>query len=454
MSEEASERLFMPFSSITRELGSHGQGSGLGLAISKQLIDMMGGEIKLESELDKGTTVWFTVPVKRVAVDDRSVIDGRQALSNRHLLLVNANPKISDSIGSFLSSWDMSCDREQRPEEVPRRLESAEKSGYPFDCIVLDVDDADKDRLAIARRLREQSDLPIVLLTSIAQPLGVGQISAIGRIRVVNKPILPGETEEAFQSLRILVAEDNPINRKLLSGMLASLDFEVDTVSDGPPVLTALENNSYDLILMDCQMPGMDGDEVTRVIREGRHGKGGQPVIVAITADVSVDHKERCMQAGMDDFLAKPVRLDMLKAGLRRWSLMANSRRRQEPDETESIARNGDDIIGRLQNRAGVIDSKALDEFIDLFLSDTSSRLEVLQDALKESDLQTIRRECHALKGACLEMGVTSLSSCCEALGKASRDKRIRDLPAEFNRLTAEFERVRPIFEAGRNRPG
>lgn len=160
------------------------------------------------------------------------------------------------------------------------------------------------------------------------------------------------------------------------------------------------------------------------------------------------------MQAGMDDFLAKPVRLDMLKAGLRRWSLMANSRRRQEPDETESIARNGDDIIGRLQNRAGVIDSKALDEFIDLFLSDTSSRLEVLQDALKESDLQTIRRECHALKGACLEMGVTSLSSCCEALGKASRDKRIRDLPAEFNRLTAEFERVRPIFEAGRNRPG
>ncbi len=470
MSEEAGERLFIPFSSITREIGSHGQGSGLGLAISKQLIDLMDGEINLESELGRGTTVWFTVPVKRVAVDNRSMIDSREALSNRHLLLVNANPKISDSICSFLASWDMSCDREPRAEEVPRRLDAAEKAGYPFDGIVLDVDNAGKDRLAVARRIREQSDLPIVLLTSIAQPLGVGQVSAIGRIRCVNKPILPGvlrynlsrlfevdlrepgQAEKAFQSLRILIAEDNPINRKLLSSMLKSLDFDVDTVNDGPSVLTALDKSTYDLILMDCQMPGMDGDEVTRVIREGKHGNGVQPVIVAITADVSADHKEQCMQAGMDDFLAKPVRLDMLKTGLRRWSLTANSRRRQQPDATESVAGAGEDIVGRLQNRAGVIDSAALDEFIDLFIDDTCSRLEVLQDALRKSDLKTIRRECHALKGACLEMGVTGLSSCCDALGKASRDKRIGDLPTELNRLTAEFERVRPIFEAGRNR--
>jgi two-component system sensor histidine kinase/response regulator len=471
MPQEAAERLFTPFSSITEEIGTHGQGSGLGLAISKQLIDMMGGEINFESEFGKGTTVWFTVPVKRMAEGDRSVADSRSALSNRNLLLVNANPKIADSICSFLTTWDMSCDAEQDPGEVARRLEAAEKAGYPFDCIVLDVDNAARDRLAVAREIREHSELPIVLLTSIAQPLEVGQVSTIGRIRVVNKPILPsvlrynlsrlfevdlgesGSVDEAFQSLRILIAEDNPINRKLLKSMLMSLEFDVDTVNDGPSVLTAVEENSYDLILMDCQMPGMDGDEATRVIREGKHGNGGQPVIVAVTADVSANHKEKCMQAGMDDFLAKPVRLDMLKSGLRRWSLTANSRRRQQPDATGSAAHGGEDIIGRLQNRAGVIDSKALDEFIELFLTDTSSRLEVLQDALRKNDLKTIRRECHALKGACLEMGVTGLGSRCEALGKASRDKRVDDLPAELERLTAEFERVRPIFEAGRSRP-
>ena len=100
-----------------------------------------------------------------------------------------------------------------------------------------------------------------------------------------------------------------------------------------------------------------------------------------------------------------------------------------------------------------MIDSRALDEFIELFLTDTTSRIEILHDALGKKDLNTIRRQCHALKGACLEMGVTSLGSCCEALGKASRDRRVDDLPSELQRLTAEFERVRPIFEAGRNGP-
>ncbi len=471
MSQQTTEKLFMPFGSMADELGNPNQGSGLGLVISKELIDRMNGHISLESELGKGTTVWFTVPVAPVSQTDRFVIDGRRALSNRRLLLVNGNAEVSKSIAGFLTAWDMSCDSEQRHEDVPRRLEAARKSGYPFDCIVLDVDNAATDRLAVARAIREQTDLPIVLLTSIAQPLEVGQISTIGSIRCVNKPILPsvlhynlsrlfevetgerGAEDEDLQSLRILVAEDNPINRKLLNGMLSSLSFDVDTVNDGPAVLLAVEESAYDLILMDCQMPGMDGDEVTRVIREGRFGTGGQPVIVAVTADVSVQHKEKCMQAGMDDFLAKPVRLDMLKSGLRRWSLMADSRRRQLPGVSQFRPNSGDDIIGRLQNRAGIIDSKALDEFISLFIDDTSTRIEVMRHALTEHDLKTIRRECHALKGACLEMGVTGLGSCCEALGKASRDNRVDDLPAEFDRLAAEFQRVRPIFEEGRGRP-
>jgi two-component system sensor histidine kinase/response regulator len=471
MPEDAGKRLFMPFASITDEIGTPSKGSGLGLAISKQLIDLMDGRISLESELGKGTTVWLSIPVQRVPKTDRSVIDGRRVLSNRRMLLASVNPEIANSIGSFLDAWDMSCDPEERLDAVAKRLEAAEKAGYPYDCIVLDVDNSAKDRLAAARRIREQTELPIILLTSIAQPLEVGQVSTIGRIRCVNKPILPsvlrynlsrlfevdlgeaGITEDDFQSLRILIAEDNPINRKLLGSMLHSMEFDVDSVNDGPSVLTALEDNAYDLILMDCQMPGMDGDEVTRVIREGRHGDAGQPVVVAVTADVSVNHREKCMQAGMDDFLPKPVRLDTLKSGLRRWSLVANSRRRQQPDETETVTRSGNDIIGRLQNRAGVIDSKALDEFINLFIDDTRSRLDTMREAVQANDLKTIRRECHALKGACLEMGVTGLSSRCDALGKASRDKRLNDLPGELERLTAEFERVRPIFEEGRSRP-
>lgn len=471
MAEDAAERLFVPFSSIAREIGSAGHGAGLGLAISKQLIDLMGGDIKFESELGTGTTIWFTVPVIRVAEHDRYVLDGSQALSNRRLLVVNTGPNLSASIASLLTAWNMSCETEQEPEKVRRRLEAAQKSGYPFDGIVLDAGDVQDNRLAAARSIRDYSDVPIIVLTSIAQPLEVGQISTIDAIRCVNKPILPsvfrynlsrlfevdvceaGSAEDASQSLSILIAEDNPINRKLLTSMLKSLEFEVDAVVDGPSVLEVLEKKSYDLILMDCQMPGMDGDEVTRVIRERKHVDTGQPVVVAITADVSGDHKEKCLQAGMDDFLAKPVRLDMLKSGLRRWSLMANSRRRQQSHASEAVQNDGSDIIARLQDRAGVVNGDALDEFISLFIADTTARLDVMQQALRKSDLKTIRRECHALKGACLEMGVPSLSSRCDALGRASRDNRLDDLPGEFDRLTAEFERVRPIFEEGRNLP-
>ena len=470
MSEETGKRLFMPYASVTDETGTPKKGSGLGLAISKQLIELMDGQISLQSELGKGTTVWFTVPVQRVAEADRSIIDGRRVLSNRRMLLANVNPDIAKSIGSFLDTWGMSCDIEQGLDGVPGRLEAAKKAGYPFDCIVLDVENSAKDRLAIARGIRKRTELPMILLTSIAQPLEVGQVSTIGRLRVVNKPILPsvlrynlsrlfeidlGEqssVDEGFQSLRILIAEDNPINRKLMNGMLKSLEFDVDTVNDGPSVLEALQENSFDLILMDCQMPGMDGDEVTRVIREGRHGDAGQPVVVAVTADVSADHKEKCMQAGMDDFLAKPVRLDTLKSGLRRWSLMANARRRQLPDAGGTEMNDGDDIIARLRDRAGVVDSAVLEEFIRLFVDDASARIELMRRALDDRDLETIRRECHALKGACLEMGVTTLSGCCDAFGKASRDQRLDDLPAEFRRLASEFERVRPIFEQGLSR--
>ena len=472
MSQEAAEKLFTPFGSMTHEIGNPNKGSGFGLVISRELVDRMNGRISLESRLGRGTTAWFTVPVTPVTGSGRAIIDGRRVLSNRRLLLVNANPEVSRSIASFLAAWDMSSDTEQRYQEVPRRLEAASKSGYPFDGIVLDLDSTATDRLAVARVVREQTDLPIVLLTSIAQPLEVGQVSTIRSVRCVDKPVLPsvlrynlsrlfevdlGEprpVDDDFQSLRILIAEDNPINRKLLRGMLSSLDFDVDSVNDGPAVLTALEESAYDLILMDCQMPGMDGDEVARVIREGNLGKAGQPVVVAVTADVSAQHKQKCMQAGMDDFLAKPVRLDTLKSGLRRWALMANSRRRQLPDASQLPSTSGADVIARLQERAGIIDSKALDEFISLFIDDTNSRIEVMRHALSENDLNTVRRECHALKGACLELGVTSLGNCCEALGKASRDNRVADIPAEFDRLAAEFQRVRPIFEEGRTRPG
>ncbi|MDH3531376.1 MAG: response regulator [Gammaproteobacteria bacterium] len=472
MAENAAARLFAPFTSVTNRVGNDGRGSGLGLAITKQLVDLMGGEISIESQPGRGTTVSFSVPVERVARADVSVTESRRALSNRRLLILNDNPKVSATICSFLNAWNVCCDVETNADRVANRLAAASDSAYPYDCVVVDIDAKKADNLSLARAIRKQGDLPLLLLTSIAQPLEVGGTLSIGRTRCVNKPVLPSEFRhnlfklfevdvadslqadaDLSRSLRILIAEDNPINRYLLRNLLRSMDFDVDAVEDGPSVLSALREKSYELILMDCQMPGMDGDKVTRIIRKGMERDSGQPVIVAVTAHVSEKHREKCLRAGMDDFLAKPVRLDTLKSGLRRWSFMADSRRVQSPAATATSFPEGDAIRERLLDRTSAVSDEVVDEFIDLFLDDTASRIEVLQTALQQKDLKTMRRECHALKGACLELGISGLGSCCDELRQASRDKRLDDLPSALHRLTAEFARVKPVFEAEKNRP-
>jgi signal transduction histidine kinase/CheY-like chemotaxis protein len=471
MSEDAAAGAFTAFGAGNDKGMNQDQGSGLGLAISKQLVDLMGGEIRLESTLGQGTSAWFTVPI-RLAEAHQPLTPKHSALSNRRLLIVNDNPQVSAAISSCLEIWNISCDVESCPDSVARRLLVATEAGYPYDCIIIDAEVRKTNRLALARAIRDDSRLPIILLASIARPLKVGELSSIGNARCVNKPILPSELRHNLsqllnadvtdptrtdaslsRSLRILIAEDNPLNRNVLRRMLGSLDLQVDTVEDGPSVLAATQKANYDLILMDCQMPGLDGDQVTRIIRDSRDGESGQPVVVAVTADVSADRREQCLNSGMDDFLAKPIRLDTLKAGLRRWSNMSLSRRVQLPGVAVSAEAADKEIAGRLRERANDVGNEFFGEFIDLFLEDTTSRLEVLHSALEQSDLETVRRECHALKGACLELGVADMGDCCDALGQASRDKRFDDLPHALHRLTAEFERVRPLFEAQRSSP-
>ena len=468
MSEDAAAGAFTAFAARNDKTSNQDQGSGFGLAISKQLVDLMGGDIKLESVLGKGTDAWFNVPIRRAEVY-RPFTETHDTLRNRRLLIVNDNSQVSAAISRCLDIWNMSCDVEPVPDRVASRMLAATEAGYPYDCVIIDAEVRKTNRLELARAIRDDSRLPIILLASIARPLKVGEISSIGNARCVNKPILPSELRHNLfrllnvdvadrmrtdanlsRSLRILIAEDNPLNRNVLCSMLKSMDLKVDTVEDGPSVLAAMQKDIYDLILMDCQMPGLDGDQVTRIIRDARDSDSGQPVVVAVTADVSADHREQCLASGMDDFLAKPIRLDTLKAGLRRWSNMSASRRVQLPGAAVSGEAADGEIAGQLQNRIG---DEFLGQFIDLFLDDTTSRLEVLHTALEQRDLETVRRECHALKGACLELGVADMGDCCDALGQASRDERLDDLPEALHRLTSEFERVRPLFEAEKGRP-
>ena len=469
MSDEARQRAFRPLARADGERAAGGaQGSGLGLAISKRLLDLMGGELAIESELGRGTTVRFTVPTEIVSPESvHAPLRGR-------VLIVNGNDAVAAAICDNLSALGLCCEREEDPNAIPERLRAAVEAGEPFDAAIIDIDLPDADGLAVARTIRAAEtigDVPIVLLTSITRPLGVGEISAIGNVRCVNKPALPAELRQAlpgelrgqqadpavparpagYAALRVLVAEDNPISRRLLLGLLESLDVAADCVGDGPAALHALEREDYDLLLMDCQMPGLDGDEVTRTVVNATGDRYRRPIIVAVTADVSSEHRMRCLRAGMDDFLAKPVRLDTLRDGLNRWSVMMRARRDNGDGAPAGHSREVQSLLARMRERVGEASGGSLDEYIDLFLSDTTTRLEVLRAALERDDVATVRRECHALKGACLELGVSKLGQCCDVLRDASRNGGADAMPAALRHLSEEFDRVRPLFEAGKN---
>lgn len=479
MSEGTMATLFKPFSRTNgTDFRRAQQGSGVGLSISKQLIELMGGDLTISSEIRKGTTASFTVPVRPAEGSD-SALAAQDALLSRHrLLLVEANRNVARVLCDCLQGVGMLCRRTGDHEDVPSLLADAAASGSAYDGIIIDTGMGGSAGLELARSLRTEKatrDLPIILLTSIVHPLEIGEVSALGAARCLNKPVLMSEMRNSLvkllqvpeasaqdagvpmkegRKLTVLVAEDNPISRRVLASMLKSLDHEVDCVADGPAVLAALDKKDYELILMDCQMPGLDGDQVTRRVRAMTEAGARQPVIVAVTADISPGHRERCLQAGMDDFIEKPVRLKSLEEGLERWVSGPVPRRATPPAVAEgSGSPPGSEILQRLRERAGGFDHEFMKGYIDLFLSDTATRLESLRGALERRDFETVRRECHALKGACLELGASEMSHCCEALGEASRARRVQAMPGALERLRCEFDRIRPVFEAERSRP-
>jgi CheY-like chemotaxis protein len=380
------------------------------------------------------------------------------------------------SICRLLGHWNTQCEKTPDIEEGLHRLRVAASSSKPFSCAIVDSALTPEDHLLVIRRIRtspETARLPIILLTSISRPLAVGEVSALGHVSCVNKPVLPlelrfnllesvrddidyepigtdaadedadGAGEDAdVGDVRILIAEDNPVSRGLLQTMLQSEGFKADVVEDGPAVLEALQAQDYDLLLLDCQMPGKDGDVVTRNIRENPERYGSDPVIVAITADTTERHREQCLAAGMDDFMSKPIRLDALRSGLARWVSMSAAR--GDAENQTALAQ----LRRSLVERTGHNDESFLKDYIGLFLDDTESRLDRMSEALESGEAETIRREGHALKGACLELGADRMVHFCAELSAAATSDNRDEMQIALNELEREFDRLRPVYES------
>jgi signal transduction histidine kinase/CheY-like chemotaxis protein len=361
ISPAGQQHLFEAFSqadsSTTRKYG----GTGLGLAIARQLVGLMEGEIGVESELDNGSTFWFTAHFEKQA-SALPANENKQSLVGIRVLIVNDNCS-NRILRLHLANLGMRFSAASDCGQALELLRSEAAKGDPFRVAILDLRTPNVDGVKLARSIKEDAALAatrLVTLSSVGQRLEMDLLRVAGIEESLVKPVKQSrlyhsvtavlsqgppspalsdhssivltERETSSQDTRILLAEDNMINQRVGLYQLQKYGYQADAVEDGNAVLKALSRTAYDIILMDCQMPEMDGYEATRAIRAREQnstqgGPGKQPVyIVAMTANAMLGEKEKCLAVGMDDYLSKPVQGPELEAALERWKQRVKSR--------------------------------------------------------------------------------------------------------------------------------
>ena len=340
MPPEAQARLFTPFRQADAGTARRYGGTGLGLSIAKRLVELMGGEIGLESIAGQGTTFWFTLPLERI---DASPEDGHgPALRGARVLVVDPEPTGRGVIEKYLLAWGAVAIATDNPAHAIALAAAAQARGSGYDLAIV-ADGYGHDGFATLVRLRDEAHLtaPAVFVSATDEP-GQGLAAhARGFAAYLRKPLKQSMLHDALagaldgrpafaasgddaapllvaHDLAILVADDNAVNRKLTLQQLKKLGYRGDAVEDGQEALDAVVRGRYDLVLMDCEMPVLDGYEATRAIRAAQAGSGARVTIVAMTANAMAGDREACLAAGMDDYLPKPVQLAELRGALER----------------------------------------------------------------------------------------------------------------------------------------
>ncbi len=450
--EDRLDRLFRSFSQVDASTTRQYGGTGLGLVISRRLAEAMGGTLTVDSTPGVGTT--FTVQVALVPRPDaEGTLDRPQAaLAGRTVLAVDDNATNRRLLEVQLGGWGMRVRSFADPVEAVEHL----SGGADYDLVVLDMHMPGLDGLQVAERLRALPHLtrtPMVLLSSLgqrpAEAAGLGllhltkPIKAVALREVVSRLLgdavdaAPAAAPVARGRIRILLAEDNAVNQKVATLMLGRLGQRPDVVGDGVEALTALKAARYDLVLMDVQMPVMDGLEATREVRRLLPPEH-QPRIVAMTAGALVEDRERCLAAGMDDYLSKPVRAEDLAAALDR-AREALGLQHVPPEVPVTIpppaTGDGPDavdpsVLTALTGRLGDKASAFTTTLVSTWRTESTQKLVELDAAVAADDPQAVGRVCHALKSGSAALGALRLSALCEGLETRLRAEQPVDLAA------------------------
>ena len=464
------DRLFQPFSQVDASTTRRYGGTGLGLAISMRLAEMMGGRIWVESEgvAEKGSTFYFTIRAEAADMEEVGAANVPTELTGKRALIVDDNATNRLILMRQIEPWGMTGHETPSGHEALRWVQEAE----PFDIAILDVRMPEMDGVTLAGELRRlRPALPLVILTSMGRH--EPELSDLKVAAFLVKPIKPAQLYRVLTAslrgqsvqqdvvqpreraalidthmgarhpLRILLAEDNIVNQKVAVRILERLGYRPDAVANGMEVLQALQRQTYDVVLMDVQMPEMDGLETTRRILE-RWPRGQRPRLIAMTAYALEGDRERCIEAGMDDYISKPIRVEELMKSLEQVQPARKAQRPTPPEVTTPVMPDSRPAVDQtvLDNLRTVLHEEA-GEVVGIFLDNGAKLLEEMCQALSKQDASAMEHAAHTLKSSSATFGALALSELCKELERMGREKQLAGAEEKLRCAESEFERVK-----------
>ncbi len=486
----AQAKLFQPFNqadtSTTRKYG----GTGLGLAISQQIVRLMGGTINLESTPGKGSIFWFTVPLNKQTKNTDAEVESPTGLEGIRICCVDDHETNRTLLMHYCVQWGMDTTVVGSPKEALECIRSAAASGTPYDVAILDQAMPEMDGLALSQTITSDPSIPdikLILLTSLGQSQSIEDVHEVGFAASLTKPLHkaqlltclkhlihpsalgsvqgltishnpPTTKQGPPRSASLLVVDDHSVNQQLAQMMLEQMGHRVNVVGDGQEALDALEQQSYDVVFMDCQMPEMDGFTATREIRR-REGEGRHTPIIAMTANAMTGDRERCLEAGMDDYVSKPINIERLQEALeRQFSTIAPVEETNTTPSSHKVPSdqepNGSDInridpavLDEWQILSGSGYPAFLKKIVGQFVKDSTTCVSQIQEAVASRDIDALVAATHGLKGISSNMGARKLQTRSAEWEERARQNLIEDWDMIVEQLQSEVSLANQVLE-------